>query len=204
MSGKRVILMKTLIENSLHEAERILHAFVSDPQTVGAMERAVEIFAEALLSGGKIISCGNGGSLCDATHFAEELTGRFRCDRRPYPAMAINDPAYMTCVGNDFSFDDIFARWVEAFGRKGDVLLAISTSGNSENVVRAVLQARACGMRVVALTVKGSNRLSESADVAICAPVAPHSDRIQEIHIKAIHIMIEALEAAVGENGADH
>lgn len=99
--------MKTIIENSLHEAERILNAFVSDPQTVGSMERAVEIFAEALLSGRKIISCGNGGSLCDATHFAEELTGRFRCDRRPYPAMAINDPAYMTCVGNDFSFDDI-------------------------------------------------------------------------------------------------
>ena len=127
----------------------------------------------------------------------EELTGRFRRDRRPLPAMAINDAAYMTCVGNDFSFDQIFARWVEAFGRPGDVLLAISTSGNSGNVVMAVEKAREAGMKVLALTREGTNKLSEMADVAICAPTAPYSDRIQEIHIKVIHILIEALEAAV-------
>ena len=134
-----------IIENSLHQAETALHEFISDPQTPVLMEKAVAIFKQALDKGCKIISCGNGGSLCDAAHFAEELTGRFRGDRRPLPAMAINDAAYMTCVGNDFSFDQIFARWVEAFGREGDVLLAISTSGNSGNVVMAIEKAKACG-----------------------------------------------------------
>jgi len=161
-----------------------LHEFISDPQTPVLMEKAVAIFKQALDKGCKIISCGNGGSLCDAAHFAEELTGRFRGDRRPLPAMAINDAAYMTCVGNDFSFDQIFARWVEAFGREG-------------NVVMAIEKAKACGMKVVALTAKGGNKLSELADVAICAPRTPHSDRIQEIHIKVIHILIEALEDAI-------
>ena len=186
-----------IIENSLHQAETALHEFISDPQTPVLMEKAVAIFKQALDKGCKIISCGNGGSLCDAAHFAEELTGRFRGDRRPLPAMAINDAAYMTCVGNDFSFDQIFARWVEAFGREGDVLLAISTSGNSGNVVMAIEKAKVCGMKVVALTAKGGNKLSELADVAICAPRTPHSDRIQEIHIKVIHILIEALEDAI-------
>ena len=112
---------------------------VSDPQTpVPDGQGGRNCSTGASINGCKIISCGNGGSLCDAAHFAEELTGRFRGDRRPLPAMAINDAAYMTCVGNDFSFDQIFARWVEAFGRPGDVLLAISTSGNSGNVVMAV------------------------------------------------------------------
>ena len=149
-----------IIENSLHQAETALHEFISDPQTPVLMEKAVAIFKQALDKGCKIISCGNGGSLCDAAHFAEELTGRFRGDRRPLPAMAINDAAYMTCVGNDFSFDQIFARWVEAFGREGDVLLAISTSGNSGNVVMAIEKAKACGMKVVALTAKGGNKRS--------------------------------------------
>ena len=186
-----------IIKNSLQDAEKALHEFISDPQTFPAMDAAVEILKAALENGNKIISCGNGGSLCDAAHFAEELTGRFRNDRRPLPAMTINDAAYMTCVGNDFSFDRIFARWVEAFGRPGDVLLAISTSGNSGNVVLAIEQAKARGMKVIALTAKGGNKLSELADVAVCAPRTPHSDRIQEIHIKVIHILIEALEAAL-------
>ena len=174
--------MEDIISKSLKQAQDVLQAFVSNPDTVSRMRQAVDMLAAALENGNKILSCGNGGSLCDAAHFAEELTGRFRRDRRPLPAMAINDAAYMTCVGNDFSFDQIFARWVEAFGRPGDVLLAISTSGNSGNVVMAR---------------EGTNKLSEMADVAICAPTAPYSDRIQEIHIKVIHILIEALEAAV-------
>ena len=198
--------MEDIISKSLKQAQDVLQAFVSNPDTVSRMRQAVDMLAAALENGnkilscgngGKIMSCGNGGSLCDATHFAEELTGRFRENRRPLAAMAINDPAYMTCVGNDFSFDQIFARWVEAFGRPGDVLLAISTSGNSGNVVMAVEKAREAGMKVLALTREGTNKLSEMADVAICAPTAPYSDRIQEIHIKVIHILIEALEAAV-------
>ena len=152
------------------------------------------IMADSLRNGGKVISCGNGGSLCDATHFAEELTGRFRKDRRPLPAMAVNDPAYITCTGNDYSFEDIFGRWVEAFGREGDVLLAISTSGNSTNIIKAVEAARGKGMKVAVLTSKKGSRLAQLSDVAVAAPDSPFSDRVQEIHIKVIHILIEAIE----------
>lgn len=168
---------------------------MGDPETVSSIEKAAKVMAETLSDGGKIISCGNGGSLCDATHFAEELTGRFRSDRRPYPAMAINDPAYFTCVGNDFSFEDIFSRWVEAVGSPGDVLLAISTSGTSKNILRAAEAARQLGMKVVALTSKKGKPLAGLADISVMAPDAPHSDRVQEIHIKVIHILIEVIES---------
>ena len=191
-------MTKDIIENSLSEAMDELTRFLADPATVPSIGRCVDILAESLESGGKVMSCGNGGSLCDATHFAEELTGRFRGSRKPLPAMAINDPAYFTCVGNDFSFDVIFQRWVEAFGKPGDVLLAISTSGTSGNVLKAVEAARKIGMKVIALTSVKGKPLAEVSDVAVQAPDAPHSDRIQEIHIKAIHIMIEALEQRMG------
>ncbi len=191
-------MTKDIIENSLSEAMDELTRFLADPATVPSIGRCVDILAESLESGGKVMSCGNGGSLCDATHFAEELTGRFRGSRKPLPAMAINDPAYFTCVGNDFSFDVIFQRWVEAFGKPGDVLLAISTSGTSGNVLKAVEAARKIGMKVIALTSVKGKPLAEVSDVAVQAPDAPHSDRIQEIHIKVIHIMIEALEQRMG------
>ena len=123
--------IETIITHSLGEARNELESFIEDPGTVSVIKDAAAMMAECLNDGGKIISCGNGGSLCDATHFAEELTGRFRNDRRPLPAMAINDPAYLTCTGNDYSFEDVFSRWVLAFGKSGDVLLAISTSGTS-------------------------------------------------------------------------
>lgn len=187
-------MIRETIEHSLEEARRELEAFLKDPRTVPAMEKIVKILAESLSGGGKIMSCGNGGSLCDAAHFAEELTGRFRKNRRPLPAMAINDPAYITCTGNDFNFDVIFERWVEAFGKPGDVLLAISTSGTSKNILLAAEAAKKCGMKVVALTSVKGNRLSSLADAALEAPDAPNSDRIQEIHIKVIHIVIESLE----------
>jgi len=191
-------MVKDIIENSLSEAMDELTRFLADPATVSSIGRCVDILAEALASGGKVMSCGNGGSLCDATHFAEELTGRFRGNRKPLPAMAINDPAYFTCVGNDFSFEVIFQRWVEAFGKPEDVLLAISTSGTSGNVLKAVEAARKIGMKVIALTSVKGKPLTEASDVAVQAPDAPHSDRIQEIHIKVIHIMIEALEKKMG------
>ena len=196
--------IERIISHSLGEAQQTLEAFLADPETVASMTEMTLVLRDALTAGGKVLACGNGGSLCDATHFAEELTGRFRGNRRPLPAMAVNDPAYMTCTGNDFSFEDIFARWVEAFGRRGDVLLAISTSGTSRNVLLAAEAARAAGMKVIALTAleRGAsldaNPLAAAADVAVCAPRAPHSDRIQEIHIKVIHIVIEALEKAMG------
>lgn len=191
-------MTENIIRHSLDEALNELNGFLADPETVPAIGRCVEVLAEALEAGRKVMSCGNGGSLCDATHFAEELTGRFRGNRRPLPAMSINDPAYFTCVGNDFSFGEIFQRWVEAFGKPGDVLLAISTSGTSANVLKAVASARKIGMKVIALTSVKGKPLAEAADVAIQAPDAPHSDRIQEIHIKVIHIMIEALEKKMG------
>ena len=188
-------MTKTIIQDSLAQAHEELERFMSDQDTVPSIEKAAEVMSGCLSSGGKIISCGNGGSLCDATHFAEELTGRFRNDRGPLPAMAINDPAYLTCVGNDYSFDVVFSRWIEAFGKSGDVLLAISTSGTSPNIIKAAEAAKNLRMKVIALTSKNGKTLSDLADVTIAAPDAPHSDRIQEIHIKVIHILIEAIES---------
>jgi len=192
------MMQKEIIIHSLEEARRELETFISDVRTVDTMSAMVDLMREALESGGKIISCGNGGSLCDATHFAEELTGRFRRDRRPLPAIAINDPAYLTCTANDFEYDQVFARYVEALGKKGDVLLAISTSGTSKNVNLAAAKAKQQGMKVIALTSDKESPLSRLADLCLKAPKAPHSDRIQEIHIKVIHIVIEALEHAMG------
>ena len=168
---------------------------MSDDANIAAIAEAGHIMSETLKQGGKIISCGNGGSLCDATHFAEELTGRYRFNRLSLPAIAINDPAYMTCVGNDFSFEDIYGRYVEGVGQEGDTLLAISTSGNSENIMHAVEAAHRKGMKVVALTSAGENKLSLQSDIAVCAPRSAFSDRIQEIHIKVIHILIQLIEA---------
>ena len=187
-------MTESIIQFSLDEAREELELFLADSSTVPAIESAAAVMVGCLSRGGKIVSCGNGGSLCDATHFAEELTGRFRNDRRPFPAMAINDPAYLTCVGNDYSFDEVFSRWVEAFGKPEDVLLAISTGGSSKNILLAAEAARKAGMKVVALTSKKGKLLTGLADVSIMAPDAPHSDRIQEIHIKVIHILIEAIE----------
>ncbi len=187
--------MNDLIKHSLQEAHEELVTFMSDDANIAAIAEAGHIMSETLKQGGKIISCGNGGSLCDATHFAEELTGRYRFNRRSLPAIAINDPAYMTCVGNDFSFEDIYRRYVEGVGQAGDALLAISTSGNSENILWAVEAAHEKGMKVIGLTSEGGNKLSAVADVAVCAPRPAFSDRIQEIHIKVIHILIQLIEA---------
>jgi D-sedoheptulose 7-phosphate isomerase len=186
--------MQNIIQNSLNEAAGKLHEYISNPSNLKDIEAAATVIAGALARGNKVISCGNGGSLCDATHFAEELTGRYRKNRSPLPAVAINDPAYMTCVGNDFSFDEIFSRYVEGVGQKGDVLLAISTSGNSGNIIRAAEAAKSKGMTVVGLTCASENALRRLSDVAICAPVSDYSDRVQEIHIKAIHIIIQLIE----------
>lgn len=186
--------MTEIIRQTLEEARVELEKFMAAPETSSCIEQAANLCAEALKSGHKILSCGNGGSLCDATHFAEELTGRYRNNRRPLPAISINDPAYMTCVGNDFSFDQIFARYVEGMGEEGDVLLAITTSGKSENIIKAVEQARQKGMKTIALTSTGAAKIIRMCDVAVYAPRSAHSDRIQEIHIKVIHLLIQLIE----------
>lgn len=186
--------MEQLISKNLEEIRRVLDMFIQ-PENVVLIDKAATLIAGTLQAGGKVISCGNGGSLCDATHFAEELTGRYRNDRRPYPAVAINDPAYITCVGNDYAFDEIFSRYVEAVGKTGDVLLAISTSGASANVVRAAEKARLLGIRVISLTQEGTHPLAGLSDIVLASPHTAYSDRIQEIHIKIIHILIQVIEA---------
>ena len=186
--------MEELIKTDLAEAKAAIDNFIAEPATLPAIGKAAALCTAALSNGCKIISCGNGGSLCDATHFAEELTGRYRGNRVSLPAIAINDPAFLTCTANDFSYNQAFARYVQGVGCKGDVLLAISTSGSSANVVEAAREAKGKGMKVISLTGPGPNTLAELADAAICAPAAAHSDRIQEIHIKVIHILIHAIE----------
>ncbi|SMB87279.1 phosphoheptose isomerase [Hymenobacter roseosalivarius DSM 11622] len=185
------------IQAELTEARTVLDRFLADPTNITAIEQAARLMAGSLQLGGKLLSCGNGGSLCDAQHFAEELSGRYRHDRPALAAIALTDASHMSCVANDYGYDHVFGRYVQALGRPGDVLLAISTSGNSPNVLRAAEAAKAAGMRVVGLTGKDGGQLAALCDVEIRAPHSGFADRIQEIHIKAIHIMILLIEELV-------
>ena len=186
-----------LIRAELTEARAVLDQFLADPAHVASIAAAAELMAASLRDGGKILSCGNGGSLCDAQHFAEELSGRYRQNRRALAAIALTEASHMSCVANDFGFEFVFSRFVEALGRPGDVLLAISTSGNSPNILRAAEAAREIGMTVVSLTGKDGGALAALSDVEIRAPHSGYADRIQEIHIKAIHIIILLIEKLV-------
>lgn len=186
-----------VIRAELSEALQVLDNFLGDPENIAKIELAASIISKAILEGGKVLSCGNGGSHCDAMHFAEELTGRFREDRRALPAIAISDVSHLSCVSNDYGFNFVFSRFVEGVGMRGDVLLGISTSGNSANVINAVEAAKAKGMKVVLLTGKDGGKLAGSADVEIRVPHFRYSDRIQEIHIKVIHILILLIEKQV-------
>jgi D-sedoheptulose 7-phosphate isomerase len=185
-----------LIKTTLLEAQQVLQAFLSDERQLEAIAQAATLMSNAVRDGHKLMSCGNGGSSCDAMHFAEELTGRFRENRPAIPAIAIADPSHLTCVANDYGYAYVFSRYIEALGQAGDVLLAISTSGNSENVIKAVEAAKAKGMLVVLLTGKDGGMLAPMADVAIIVPHHGFADRIQEVHIKVIHILIQLIEAS--------
>ena len=185
-----------LIKNSFLEAQQVLEAFISDEKNLGQEKNAGDLLVDMFRQGGKVFSCGNGGSLCDAMHFAEELTGRFRHERAALPAIAIADPFHFTCVSNDMSFDSVFSKYLEALGNRGDVLLAISTSGNSSNILQAVDTAHVKGMKVIGLTGKTGGKMKEKCDITIVVPWNKYSDRIQEIHIKIIHILIEYIEQA--------
>ena len=188
----------SVIETSLNQARMVMERYLSAPSTVKNLAAASELMAESIRRGGKIITCGNGGSCCDAAHFAEELTGRYRCNRRPLPAVCINDPSHITCTANDFGFEDVFVRSVEALGKPEDVLLAFSTSGNSENVVRAAEAAKRLGMKVIGMSRKAESRLSALSDVLVAVEHDGYADRIQEMHIMSVHIMIENLENLLG------
>ena len=190
------------ILSELKESAAILDEFIHSNTALSAIEDSIVLMSNGLLNGNKIISCGNGGSMSDAMHFAEELSGKFRNERKPLPAIAIADPAYITCTGNDYGFDHIFARFIEGFGKEGDILLAISTSGNSPNVIKAAQAAKQLKMSVVALTGKDGGALSSIADIEIRAPHSNYSDRAQEIHIKVIHILIKQIEEALMKAGA--
>jgi D-sedoheptulose 7-phosphate isomerase len=182
------------IAENLKEAEQVLKHFISDPSNISSIEKAGKLLVAALSKGKKVMSCGNGGSMCDAMHFAEELSGRFRNDRPALAALSISDASHITCVGNDYGFDKIFSRYVEAHGNKGDVLLAISTSGNSVNVINAINAAKAKGMKVIALTGKDGGKIAPLVDVEVRAPFSSYADRAQEIHIKVIHCLIQYIE----------
>ena len=182
------------IRTHFEEAASVLQRFLAEPENLTNVERASAFMSYCLKQGAKVISCGNGGSMCDAMHFAEELTGRFRDDRPPIAALSISDPSHLTCVGNDHGFEHVFSRFVEAHGREGDVLLAISTSGNSPNVVRAAEVAREKGMHVIGLTGKDGGRLADLCTVEVRVPHDGYADRIQEGHIKVIHAWIDHIE----------
>ncbi|MBF7981433.1 MULTISPECIES: D-sedoheptulose 7-phosphate isomerase [Rahnella] len=187
-------MYQDIIRTELNEAAATLNKFISDPANIESIQRAAVLLADSFKAGGKVISCGNGGSHCDAMHFAEELTGRYRENRPGYPAIAISDVSHISCVGNDFGYEYIFSRYLEAVGQKGDVLLGISTSGNSGNVIKAIEAARAKGMKVITLTGKDGGKMDGSADVEIRVPHFGFADRVQEIHIKVIHILILLIE----------
>lgn len=187
-------MSKEHVLKALTEAREALDALMADEATLEAVSLAAHRMAQAIRVGNKILSCGNGGSLCDAMHFAEEMTGRYRQNRPGYAAIAIADASHMSCVGNDYGYLDVFSRYVEAVGQKGDVLLAITTSGTSANVIKAVEAAKAKDMIVVGLTGKKDSALAQKADIAIVTPAGRWADRVQELHIKCIHIMIELVE----------
>lgn len=181
------------IEKHFHEATQVLQAF-SNKENFIKIESAGKILVDSIMQQGKIISCGNGGSMCDAMHFAEELTGRYRDNRRALPAIAISDPSYLSCVSNDYGYNHVFSRFIEAFGKPGDVLLAISTSGNSENVLNAIAAAQQIGMKVIGLSGKDGGKMASLCDIEIRAPYSSYADRAQEIHIKIIHSLIDFIE----------
>ncbi len=184
---------QTLIAGSFESAQKTLQRFLSNTENLIGVTQFAEKMAAALKAGNKIISCGNGGSMCDAMHFAEELTGKFRNERRSLPAIAISDPSHISCTANDFGYDAVFSRYVEGMGADGDILLGLSTSGNSPNIIKAVEAAKQKNMFTVGLLGKSGGQMKDLVDLPIIVP-AETSDRIQEIHIKIIHIVIETTE----------
>ncbi|BDC98504.1 D-sedoheptulose 7-phosphate isomerase [Persicobacter psychrovividus] len=186
------------ILRELEEAQKVLSDFIADQRNIEIIEKAAKLMSDAIASGHKVMSCGNGGSHCDAMHFAEELSGRYRNNRPALAGLAIADTSHISCVGNDYGFDFIFSRFIEGLGQPGDVLLGLSTSGNSKNVKLAFEAAKSKGIKTVALTGKDGGEMAGIADLEIRVPHFGYADRIQEIHIKVIHILIQLIEKNLG------
>lgn len=180
--------------NSLLEAKETLDDFINNEEQINNVEKAINLLISSLQNGGHIFSCGNGGSMCDAMHFAEELTGRFRSDRRSLAGVAISDPSHMSCVGNDYGYVDVFDRYIQAHARPGDCLVAMTTSGTSKNVIKAITTAKELGVKVIVLTGKKNEALQAITDICIVAQAGQWADRVQEMHIKILHIFIEGIE----------
>jgi D-sedoheptulose 7-phosphate isomerase len=200
-SSEDSLKMLEFIKSEWQEAQKVLTDFFQNEKNLQAIAQTAQIMIKAIQQGCKIMACGNGGSHCDAMHFAEELSGKYRENRPALPAIAISDSGHITCVGNDYGFEQVYARFVEALGKSGDVLLAISTSGNSQNILKAVEIAKKKGITSIALTGKDGGKLASMADYVLCVPHFGYADRIQEIHIKIIHIWIGLIEQGIfGKN----
>lgn len=187
-----------IILKALSDARFHLQGLLENEHALSQIETAGSSLTETLQRGGRIFSCGNGGSMCDAMHFAEELSGRYRKDRKALAALSISDPAHLSCVSNDFGYEQVFSRYLEAHGRAGDCLIAISTSGSSKNVLLAARAAKELGMTVIAMTGRADCQLGELAHIHICTPAGKYADRVQELHIKVLHILIELVESRLG------
>jgi len=183
----------------LHSLDEGIKAASSLHGHLSFLEESAQVISSCFTQGGKLLLAGNGGSLCDAAHFAEELTGFFRKKRRALPAIVLNDPGHLTCVGNDVGFAEVFARGVEALGRAGDVFVGLSTSGNSQNLIRAFERAKDLDLKTIAFLGKGGGRLKGVADLELLIEGFTTSDRIQEAHMMAIHMIIEGVEALLFE-----
>ena len=181
------------ISKHFEEALSVLNDFFND-ENLQKIKSAGDLMVKSLKSENKIISCGNGGSMCDSMHFSEELSGKFRNERDALPAISISDPSHISCIANDYGYDQVFSRFVDAFGKNGDVLLAISTSGNSKNIINAIKSAKSKNMIVIGLTGKDGGQMASLCDVELRAPISKYADRAQEIHIKIIHALIDYIE----------
>ncbi len=187
-----------IIQDELSIYAKLAQGFADDPHNAIKIDALARVCADSVRSGGKLLAVGNGGSCADAVHFCEELTGRYREDREPIPAIACSDAGHITCVGNDYGFDHIFSRWVQGLGGSGDVLIALSTSGNSTNILNAVKVAKRNAMHVATLLGKGGGELAGVADTEWIVP-GDTSDRVQELHMLILHALVGAIERALSE-----
>ena len=194
--------MRENILKSVSEANRAI-SYLEEPKSLEFIENAAQMIADCLSCGGKVLIAGNGGSLCDAMHFAEELTGFFRKKRRPLAALALSDPGHLTCVSNDLGFEEVFSRMVEALGKEGDVFVSLTTSGNSKNLIRAQLAAQKQGMKTISFLGKTGGAMKGLSDLEWIVEGFPFSDRIQEAHMAAIHILIEMVEKILFETSVE-
>ncbi|MBF8263010.1 MAG: gmhA [Parachlamydiales bacterium] len=185
--------IKTTLQSASQDVLRAARA-ISAPDGQVFIESAALLIADCYRRKNKVLIAGNGGSLCDAMHFAEELTGQFRKPRAALPAIAFSDPAMMSCIGNDFGFEEVFSRGVDAFGHEGDLFIALTTSGNSLNIVRAAEAAKKKGMQTIAFLGKTGGTLKGFCDLEWIVSGFPFSDRVQEAHMAAIHVIIELVE----------